>query len=329
MTEILNPLFHENPKFNDEHSFLLLEKYMFTVKNTHSNQNKTIDIIKPSIQHELKNRSDNNNSPNIFSSERPESALITEMHYNLDKKNFINQLPEKNMMLSVHPTIPQGVKLIIDTSDWSQPVQYTAEKQYFKPKQRDTLFWCMFIAMYGHDEYTFIKNHHGNRELEEKQKILDYFRKSPFKIKDANIKITKVRFQEMISELMIDKQVGLSYIILFCLFYNINIIVVKDKTYIEYGSNDIIDNAECFIFNRNIDKDYEIDLNTTPDKVKFIRENLFKKENETKTLKGASAYTINELKDILKKIDANSETILSGKPTKTDIYNTILVKCMW
>jgi hypothetical protein len=333
MTDILNPFFHDMHTFNDEKSFLVLEKYMFIMNNkslirddsflsddslTHETFFATQELPGQTIvedPYELYNVYKSDIEP--FSVERPPFRPITKP--DIEKKPTVPVLRPK-------AEIPQGIKLIIETSDWSQPAVTT---KYFKPKQRDTLFWCMFIAFYGYDEYILIRNHHGNRELEEKQKILDCFKKTPSKIKDANIKVTKVQFQEMISELMIDKQVKLSYIILFCLFYNVNIIIVYKKTYIEYGANDIIDDADCFILNRNADKDYEIDLETTQEKIKYIRENLFKKDNEVKTLRGASAYTINELKEILKKIDETAEKNMPGKPTKMDIYNAILVKCMW
>ena len=199
------------------------------------------------------------------------------------------------------------------------------------PKKTDTLFWCMYIAMYGYDEYNLITHHYGNKELEEKQKMLDYFKKNPGKIKDANMKISKVKFQEMISELMIDKKISLSFFVLFSLFYNIDVLIVYKKTYIEFSTMNNEEDKSVFLIYRNNDKEYEIDLDSTTEKISNIVDNYLKIESSAKILKGISCYTVNDLKEIYKKIfEQNSiDENEKNKQSKPDIYNSILLKCVW
>ena len=53
-------------------------------------------------------------------------------------------------------------------------------------------------------------------------------------------------------------------------------------------------------------------------------------ECESKALKGISCYTVNELKEIYEKIsDDKTEITSQTKLSKTDIYNSILIKTVW
>ena len=196
------------------------------------------------------------------------------------------------------------------------------------PNKMDTLFWCVFIAVYGYDEYNTISNHFSNREMEERQKMMDFLKKKPSLIKNSNVKITKVAFQEMLTDLMINKKVTLSILILFCIYYNITIFVVIDDIYMEFsvnnGENNISD-KEIHIIHKNTKRDYEIDLNPTKEKLDFIFSNYIKIENAVKPLKGISNYTSNELKELLSKI--NKTEAKTDLKTKTDIYNYICEYC--
>lgn len=197
------------------------------------------------------------------------------------------------------------------------------------PKQTDTLFWCMYIAKYGYDEYQLIHTHYGNRALEEKKKVVDYFvLKNRGKIRSANKKITIAKFHEMTSELLVDKKISLQVLILFVLFYDIDALVVYKKTYMEFSSLDSSEDKSVVIIHRNSDGEYQVDLDTTDEKIADIVDNYLKMESEQKALKGISSYKMDELKEIYKKIFGEDDTNIL-KQNKIDIYNTILVKTTW
>jgi hypothetical protein len=227
----------------------------------------------------------------------------------MQKKNQ-SKLQDKSVEISVEPVTEKISSIIL-------------------PKQTDTLFWCMFIAKYGYDEYQLIHSHSGNKEIEEKKKITDYFvLKNRGKIRSANKKISVVKFQEMISELLVNKKITLSVVILFVLFYDIDILVVYKKTYMEFSSLDSNDNKSVVILYRNDDGSYEIDLDTTDEKIANIVDNYLKMESEQKSLKGISSYKMDELKEIYSKI-TGEDYVSVPKQNKIDIYNTILLKTTW
>ena len=77
------------------------------------------------------------------------------------------------------------------------------KSNYFIPRQSDTLFWCIFYEIYGEKEYLQIGDRYSNRESEEKQKIIEYFRNNDVKmLKNSNQKITNGEVQEIMSEFM-------------------------------------------------------------------------------------------------------------------------------
>jgi hypothetical protein len=78
----------------------------------------------------------------------------------------------------------------------------TERTHWFEPKQKDTLFWCIFAAVYGESEYLMIGSKYANRELEEKSKMISEFKKSSSELRSMNHKMTLGSIQEMMSEYM-------------------------------------------------------------------------------------------------------------------------------
>lgn len=289
MTEILNKYFFPAENFNNEYAISLLEDFLYTKKCIFL---KDINTKKEQQQQQQQTNKE-------------------------EKLDVIEKL-----VLKESPIIKKDCKIIIKEEKVNN-----RNKDRICPNKMDTLFWCVFIAVYGYDEYNTITNHYLNREMEERQKIIDHLKKNPSKIKNANVKITKVAFQEMLSDLMISKKITLPLVIMLCLYYNIVIFVVFDNIYIEFSVNNEILDKQKFIIYKNHKREYEIDLDSSNDKVNNICNNFLKIENHLKPLKAISNYTINELKEILHKINIKDDTVKELK-SKTSIYNYINDYCV-
>mgnify|MGYP003342261661 CR=1 FL=1 len=200
MTEILNKVFFPVENFNNEESISLLEKYMFTK-----------DFI---FLYDL--------------------SKIKEQ--NVEKKSVVIEEPTRAIN---NIFVEEKKEIIFDRKLCEKKIEKPHIRDRICPNKMDTLFWCVFIAVYGYDEYNTISNHFSNREMEERQKMMDFLKKKPSLIKNSNVKITKVAFQEMLTDLMINKKVTLSILILFCIYYNITIFVVIDDIYMEFSVNKI------------------------------------------------------------------------------------------
>jgi hypothetical protein len=61
--------------------------------------------------------------------------------------------------------------------------------EFISPTHQDSLFWCIYIAMHGYNDYLQVSRNYGVKELEIKQKIGNYIQSNPSKMKKTNIKI--------------------------------------------------------------------------------------------------------------------------------------------
>ena len=57
------------------------------------------------------------------------------------------------------------------------------------PEPPDSLFWCIYAGVAGMNDFSTITKK-SNRELEEKQKIVEFIQKNTEKIKSSNHKTT-------------------------------------------------------------------------------------------------------------------------------------------
>ena len=73
---------------------------------------------------------------------------------------------------------------------------------FIQPKQRDSLFWCLYIAKHGYKDYLEIQNHYGSKQMDIQKEISSYIKENPTLLKGLNIRITKALVQEIISELL-------------------------------------------------------------------------------------------------------------------------------
>lgn len=205
---------------------------------------------------------------------------------------------------------------------------------YFIPRQSDTLFWCIFYEIYGEKEYLQIDNRYANRESEEKQNIIQYFRNKDIKmLKNSNQKITNGEVQEIMSEFMcLQNKTSLLGLIGLVVYYKRTIYLVHslknifikfgqdeddDPIILEYMYND--DNKykckyKLFIMNKEEKKDY----------IKDLQINKYEFHQYNKCLTGLSTYKTDDLKSILHKLNIDS----CGKK-KNEMYQDILKYCVW
>ena len=73
----------------------------------------------------------------------------------------------------------------------------------FSPKKPDTLFWSIFVAHYGVDEFLQIGSKYMNREIEEKTHTMEFLGKN--RPLQKSLKITAASGQEIMGDLMTNK----------------------------------------------------------------------------------------------------------------------------
>lgn len=210
--------------------------------------------------------------------------------------------------------------------------------ELFTPTQENTLFWSVFIGVYGYNDYMRIGNKYNNEEINEKQQIMEELNKTPKRVKETNHKMTNANVQELFSSLMVNKKDDLFSLVAFSVYYKTNIYVLfPNHTYLEYLYNgrDVINEEENIEKNKkhivihcrkgNRGNIYSVDLMLKCDEdVKQIESSNVRLESYTKTLRGVSSYKQTELEWMAKKMEMEP-SVLTLK--KSDLYVKLLEKC--
>lgn len=286
--------------------------------------------------------------------DNPDSiALLSSYFLTLTKKNEImlmfdsekdilcqKQLEfiQQPLLLVPPPSLPLPLSLItqspvpptsIDSIDKSRPSTTPAsrphKKSYYEPTQTDSLFWCIYINVYGYNDYLQIGHRYGNSELAEKQKVIEFLKKEPKKIKDSNHKVTKSLTEEIISEFMVmNNQTTFEGIIALSIYYNISIYIVnKQKNiYLKYAPNDY-NGLPIVIYKTQ--KRYTTEMESTQDIITHIQDTMLCLETIHKPLKSISNYKSNDLFEIVSKLKIE---IPADKVKKGDVYRKICEYCI-
>jgi len=239
-----------------------------------------------------------------------------------EKREITHDVPEKpEIFQDVSPRPSRSPPTIVTNLENKRR---PASTQYF-PRKPDTLFWCVYIALHGMEEYNQIGLHYGNVEIEEKQKMMELMRKTPNIIKNANKKITKVSSQEIMSDFMTNKRTTVDMLMIFAVYNNMRIILVNvdnknqpDKSYTILGSQ--IYTQTVVIYKKN--NYYGLEMEYQEQKMEEILTNLFCMEQIDRPLKAITNYKIDELEAIAYKLNVDYTT---SKLKKQELYNAILL----
>ena len=194
----------------------------------------------------------------------------------------------------------------------------------YKPRQKDSLFWCFYILKNGFSNYEMeINNQYFVVEKTEKFRYIELIRKN----KDI-LKIHKIKpLTELEDDLANKDKISIKTFFALCVLENINILLVDKRKIFELTCIDIDDKHPVNIIHRN-SKTYEhhIELDVTCDMLQKYRDTYYKMNSFDSTLKSIGSYKLDELVDLCNKlnihIDSNQH---KKKVTKKDIYELLVL----
>jgi len=209
------------------------------------------------------------------------------------------------------------------------PPPKTPAPKMFTPKQKDSLFWCLYIITQGFQEYHLITHNYAVKELEIKTQIANFVKTTPTRLKDTNYKITKAVTQEILSELLTNQNTT-SFMVLLaaCCFYNINIIIYfpKSNMMLDFIS-DHSDSAAYYVVQRDEYKKYSTDAERkTKEQIEEMKKNVMHVNNYLKPLRGMSYYKVAELEEMAKKLKIFQEEKSYSKKELYDILGQAFIK---
>jgi hypothetical protein len=194
----------------------------------------------------------------------------------------------------------------------------------------------MFLLHYGYSEYIMAGNRMLNRELEEKQKIMETLSKTPKKLKEGNHKLTNDNIQEILSGLLVATKEEIMHLVAYSAYYNRIIYLVFTHSYLVFSPTkdatvDSTNIQSVYILNQTrkhpkYGGSYYPDMEPTLEKLENIHNSKIHLEHYAKPFKGVSAYKIPELEEMAKKTGVFEKEV-SVKYKKKDLYDKIVEVC--
>lgn len=239
---------------------------------------------------------------------------------NACEKELQNGVPElvikDNLIMSALPTLP------------ALPTKPTATPSLVKPRVKlpaDTLFWNIFIAVYGEKEFHQIGSKFANRELEEKNRIRVEYNNKQKEIQTTNHKVTLGNVKEMMSEYMTGIKTSLLGVIGLSVYYKMPIYLVDEekKTHLPFLPRNT-DKEPCILFKRKGKFQDTYELCDDETSVEDIRKTTISLENYLRPLRAISTYKRAELDQIAETCGLS----LCDKP-KDEVYKTLSEYLVW
>uniref|UniRef100_A0A6C0D4H1 Uncharacterized protein n=1 Tax=viral metagenome TaxID=1070528 RepID=A0A6C0D4H1_9ZZZZ len=228
---------------------------------------------------------------------------------------------------TIEPT--KNKEVIIETTQ-SETVQTEPILDIIVPKQQDTLFWCIYIAVFGYNDYLEVSRNYGVKELDIKKQIADFIQKTPTAFKNSNIKVTKVAIQEILSELLTSqKETSIMCLLAMIIKYHIHILLTDptDRFYLEYYYDKDMDESPTYIIQKDTFGKYKVQLEPlSKEALAQWKSSRFALESYLKPLQAISLYKVSELEDIARRFELYNET---KKYKKADLYNDICEAIRW
>lgn len=247
----------------------------------------------------------------------------------MGKKSPSPSLSFPPLVTNSHITEPKGCNENWFEKEKEKEILPTLYVKYnwFDPIQKDSIFWCIYTFIHGYDEYLMIGSRYGNKELEEKQKMYDQFKKFPKSLKTTNIKITNVAIEEIFSEFLCMTGKS-SYLILvsMAVYYQINIVLVDENKKIFLPIKSENATKTCILYKHpKMNNKYKMKLPEEENSLEHLKTTMVCLENFIKPLLSVSNYKVDDLKNIAEKIGLKNYTSLK----KQELYKSIEEYCVW
>ena len=222
-------------------------------------------------------------------------------------------------------TLPVPMTLQVQERALEPILEKEQVQSFIEPAHPDTLFWCIYIAVHGYNDYQQIGRNYGIRELTERQLICAFVKNNAMRIKQTNFKVTGVAIQEIMSELMVvQKQTSMLSLIAMTVFYNINLVIVQSngKSFCEFlvSKSDDSD-AKTYMLHKDKDDKYKIDVDPISlETYTKMKETMYCFEHYDKPIKSIGQYKVDELTQIARKFGLYNET---KKYKKAELYELL------
>jgi len=262
-----------------------------------------------------------------------------------DVWTIINAIATKDTATVTNDTAIKDIETVtkdIVTKDAATVTKVTATEikvtkcHIFKPGLRDSIFWCMYVAINGESYYqSQLKSGTNmiNLMMNEKRAISDHFNNNSALLKNSNHKITLAKINEIKCNLMTKPMMDSVESFIPCSIYfgrPIYVYFEEIHSYLLFVDKNYVSDNDCANNDDYVDpnvilmlgKDGRFTLETNVSDFLKNKDSFFHIQHYEKPLSGISNYKTDEIQTIYKKVFGEDENL-----KKTEYYEKVLVKC--
>ena len=199
----------------------------------------------------------------------------------------------------------------------------TIKDNLWIPQDCDKLFWCVYYLWKSDHEYIESRKHAFSVENEIKIAAIEKLRNSIDILKSYGLKLCDVE-----NDLVNTKRIGYKGLCGLCIAFGINIIYVKNRTYMDLSQ--LVHDNSCIgiIVSQNgktgIKTNENGDIVTLSTEIQLIKDTHYLITDPNKPIKAISAYKLSNLTDIAMKLNIDLH-ISNGKlKRKKELYEDIV-----
>ena len=258
----------------------------------------------------------------------PEQVLVGGASSTSSVDRFFGMGSASDLRLDLPPDTVEE-KYEVETPRPSRSASFHKLKSDSHVIQHPSVFWCLFVAHYGYSEYLRVGNRGKNRELEEKQKIMETLAKQTKSLKDGSMRLTHDAVQEVLSTLMTSSSSDFLELVAYAHYYQKNVYVVFEHSYLVFSPSNGDEFPTIVLTklptqnNRNSGR-YRLDAEPTPEILSAIRDSKIALEHFAKPFRGVSSYKLEELETFARKAGILADT--GKKLKKGDLYAMVVEK---
>jgi hypothetical protein len=165
-----------------------------------------------------------------------------------------------------------------------------------------------------------VGNQQFSIEKQEKFKYIYELRKPSNK---DLLKIHKIKPLSLLEDdLANQERISIKTFFALCIIENMNVILIDKRKVYEVLTTD--DPKIHVIHRNNITYEHHIELDVSAEKYITYKESYYKMSNFDSSLKAMSSYKVEELLELCKKLDINTEIKEKKKMSKKDIYELLV-----
>jgi hypothetical protein len=256
----------------------------------------------------------------LFSSFEPFMCSNERKQQVMDKEEVVKNEVVENEVVVVETTNKEKEETSIDR----------LYKQTFYAKGcQDSLFWSIYIAKHGYNEFLHVGANNGKVELKEKQAAVDCIHAlGAVKLSEQfQHKLTKVYVNELISELLTKPKMSYSGVYAICAYYQCQVCIVdlEKNTYLHFAN--CASNVDLYILYKNPKKkhSYFVDVGHQLFSMEKIQQSMYCLVHYDKPLKSISNYTLSQLEELAEIVGVP----VLPKMKKQGLFDAIALRCVF